>query len=88
MPFLITLTTEERRKLYKMGDKSLAFVTKGLNAAQSNPEILPPSFSLDDYAQDCALANSLTEVLQLIAQFQEQIDDTLLAQDLRTADSP
>jgi hypothetical protein len=26
LPFLITLSVEERRKLFKMGDKSLAFV--------------------------------------------------------------
>ena len=26
MPFLVNLTAEERRRLYKMGDKSLGFV--------------------------------------------------------------
>ncbi len=40
LPFLITLSTEERRRLVKMGDKSLAFVSNSVTAAQSNPSIL------------------------------------------------
>ena len=35
LPFLVALTVDERRKLYKMGDKSLAFVTNSVNAAQA-----------------------------------------------------
>lgn len=38
MPFLITLTTQERRKLFKMGDKSLAFVENSLMAAKKQPQ--------------------------------------------------
>ena len=44
LPFLVTLSVDERRKLFKMGDKSLAFVNNSLIAAQSNKEILPASF--------------------------------------------
>jgi len=35
-----------------MGDKSIAFVTNSLKAAQNNPTILPGSFDLNAYAQD------------------------------------
>lgn len=49
MPFLIALTAQERRKLFKMGDKSLAFVNNSVNAAQSNPEIFPASFDIDEF---------------------------------------
>jgi len=79
MPFLIALTPEERRSLMKMGDKSLAFVTKSLTAAQSNPEILPGSFDLQGYVQDVALVTSLSEILTLLEQVTEQVDDTVLA---------
>jgi hypothetical protein len=44
LPFLITLSVEERRKLLKMGDKSLAFVNNSVAAAQSNRDILPCEF--------------------------------------------
>ena len=69
LPFLITLSVEERRKLFKMGDKSLAFVNNSVAAAQSNRDILPASFGVEELVRDYQLATTLTE----------QVDDTLLA---------
>jgi hypothetical protein len=79
LPFLITLSAIERRRLFKMGDKRLAFVQTSLNAAQSNPNILPASFDLSGFANDYRLATTLTEVEMLLSQLTEQVDDTLLA---------
>lgn len=79
LPFLMTLSTEERRKLFKMGDKSLAFVNNSITAAQSNPDILPASFDLQELVQDYQLATTLTELLIVVRQLSEQVDDTLLA---------
>lgn len=79
MPFLITLTAEERRRLYKMGDKRLAFVQNSLNAAQNNQGILPNSFDLKGYLLDCELAKNLSEVMMALNQVTEQVDDTLVA---------
>lgn len=79
LPFLITLSAEERRKLYKMGDKSLAFVNNSLTAAQSNGDILPASFDLAEFVRDYQLATSLTEILLGLQQLTEQVDDTLMA---------
>lgn len=77
MPFLITLSTEERRKLVKMGDKSLAFVNNSITAAQSNREILPATFDVEELVQDYQLAAALTELLTSMQQLTEQVDDTL-----------
>ncbi|MEH2141383.1 hypothetical protein [Nostoc sp.] len=79
LPFLITLSTEERRKLVKMGDKSLAFVNNSVSAAQSNPEILPATFDVEELVRDYQLAAVLTELLISIQQLTEQVDDTLMA---------
>jgi hypothetical protein len=79
LPFLVTLSATERRRLFKMGDKRLAFVQTSLNAAQSNPNILPASFDLSGFANDYQLATTLTEVEMLLSQLTEQVDDTLLA---------
>ncbi|MEH2015133.1 hypothetical protein [Nostoc sp.] len=79
LPFLITLSTEERRKLVKMGDKSLAFVNNSVTAAQSNPEILPATFKVEELVRDYQLAAVLTELLISIQQLTEQVDDTLMA---------
>ncbi|NDJ23719.1 hypothetical protein GS682_19150 [Nostoc sp. B(2019)] len=79
MPFLITLSTEERRKLVKMGDKSLAFVNNSITAAQSNREILPSTFDVEELVRDYQLAATLTELLISMQQLTEQVDDTLMA---------
>lgn len=79
LPFLITLSTTERKRLYKMGDKRLMFVQMSLNAAQSNRNILPASFDLDAFSNDYRLASSLMEIEMLLNQLSEQVDDTLLA---------
>ncbi len=79
LPFLITLSVEERRKLFKMGDKSLAFVNNSVAAAQSNRDILPASFGVEELVRDYQLATTLTELLTSMRQLTEQVDDTLLA---------
>ncbi len=79
LPFLITLSTEERRKLFKMGSKSLTFVNNSLTAAQSNRDILPASFDLEEFVRDYQLTASLTEILFKLQQLTEQVDDTLMA---------
>lgn len=79
LPFLITLNTTERKRLFKMGDKRLTFVQTSLNAAQSNRNILPASFDLDGFSNDYRLATSLMEIEMLLNQLSEQVDDTLLA---------
>ncbi|MBD2462021.1 hypothetical protein H6G89_13280 [Oscillatoria sp. FACHB-1407] len=79
LPFLITLTTEERRRLLKMGDKSLAFVNTSLTVAQTNRDILPASFDIDEFSRDYQLVTALTELMFSLRQLSEQVDDTLLA---------
>ena len=79
LPFLVTLSAEERRKLFKMGDKSLAFVSNSLTAAQSNPDILPASFDLEEFRRDYQLITSLTDIFFRLQQLTEKVDDTLMA---------
>ena len=79
LPFLVTLSAEERRKMVKMGDKSLAFVNNSATAAQSNRNILPATFNVEELVQDYQLAIALTEVLISMRQLTEQVDDTSLA---------
>jgi hypothetical protein len=78
LPFLVTLTPAERRRLYKMGDRSLAFVQNSLQAAQNNPGVLPASFDLPGFERDVRLAVVLSELLVAFRQMTSQLDDTLL----------
>jgi hypothetical protein len=79
LPFLIDLTTEERKSLPKLGDKSRAFVSKALEIAAQNPDFLPRSFDLDEMRRDIELFEALYPILLSLSQLQELVDDTSVA---------
>ena len=78
LPFLIDLTTDERRGLSKMGDKSSAFVTKALEVATQNPDFLPRSFSVEEMRKDVELMQMLQPILMVINQLQDLVEDTYM----------
>jgi hypothetical protein len=79
MPFMIDLTTEERKALPKMGDKSRAFVTKALEIATQNPDFLPRSFDLEEMRRDVELFDQLYPLLLSLNQLQEMMENTYTA---------
>lgn len=79
LPFLVNLTINERKAIFKTGPDSLSFVQNGLTAAQDNPNILPGSFSTPEFKNDVELLALLTELGTLAASVASQIDDTRLA---------
>ena len=78
LPFLIDLTSDERRALPKLGDKSRAFVEKALEVASQNPDLLPRSFDLEEMRKDVQLFLDMQPVMMAINQLQDLIDDTTL----------
>jgi hypothetical protein len=76
LPFLMDLTTEERKALPKMGDKSRAFVSKALEVATQNPEFLPRSFDLEEMRKDVQLFEAMYPIVMAMTQLQELLDDT------------
>ncbi|MEH1970794.1 MULTISPECIES: hypothetical protein [unclassified Nostoc] len=79
LPFLVDLSSDDRKTLPKMGDKSRAFVSIALEVAAQNPEFLPRSFDLDEMRKDVQLYEALYPVLLSLTQLQELVDDTSLA---------
>jgi hypothetical protein len=79
LPFLVDLTTEDRRTMLKMGDKSRAFVSKALEVATQNPEFLPRSFNVEEMRRDLVLYEALYPILLSLTQLQELVDDTYIA---------
>ncbi|HEX7313733.1 MAG TPA: hypothetical protein VF297_07415 [Pyrinomonadaceae bacterium] len=76
LPFLISLTAEQRRSLAKMGDKSRAFVGKALTVAQLSSDYLPRSFSVEEMERDVALVEALQPIMAALTSLQEQVADT------------
>lgn len=79
LPFLVNLTVDERRAIFKAGPDSLSFVKNALTAAQNNPNIFPPSFSTAAFQRDVELFDALTEIQTIAESILSQIDDTRLA---------
>ncbi|MCU7845944.1 MAG: hypothetical protein KZQ93_19090 [Candidatus Thiodiazotropha sp. (ex Monitilora ramsayi)] len=79
LPFLIGLSNSEKRKLNKMGDKSLAFVDRALSIAQQNPEMLPGNFDLEEFERDVSLYHSLIPINIALSKLSELIDSTMIA---------
>jgi len=76
MPFLISLTLEERKSLAKFGDRSLAFVTKALELAIQRTDILPRNFDVNEFKKDVDLYNQLYSITQPLSLMLEKLNDT------------
>jgi hypothetical protein len=79
LPFLVNLTADERKSIFKTGPDSLSFVNNALTAAQNNPKIFPASFSTPAFQNDVDLFGALTELSTLGDSVTSRIDDTRLA---------
>ena len=79
LPFLISLTMEDRKRTFKLGPDSLSFVQNCLQAAKDNPSIIPGSFDVAEFESDVDLFAVLTDLNTVIAQLASDNDDTRVA---------
>lgn len=78
LPNLITLTPEQRRTLPKMGDKTQAFVSKSIDYARQNPDVLPKYLDINEYTKDVEAYNRLFQIAAPTQKLVEEVDDTML----------
>lgn len=79
LPFLLALSTDERKALPRGGDASRAFIDKSLKLAQTRSDFLPRSFELGEFVADVQLRNALEAVQTRLAPLIEKLDDTTAA---------
>lgn len=77
-PYLIALTPEERKQIPKMSDKTVPFVEKTLDYAQTNPQFAPAYMSVGELKIDLEAASMLTKVLRPVEQLGEGVNDTIM----------
>lgn len=77
-PYLIALTPEARQNLPKMKDKTIAFVTKTLGYAASNPEFSPPYLDVQELQKDTDAVEILNSFFIPLEQMLSGIDDTMM----------
>ena len=79
LPFLITLTVEERKKLRKMGPKSVAYVQQCVAGAKAFPDELKKNFNTPEMEKDFNLISNLLDVQVECQALLELINDTMMA---------
>jgi len=78
LPFLINLTEEERKTIYKMGPDAKSYVDKTKNYTVSHPALIPPFASASEFVKDHDLWTALLPILARIKSLSEAIDDTMM----------
>ena len=78
-PYLLALTSTERREIPKMGPKTLNFVEKSHTYAHENPSLVPPYLKIDGFDVDFIDANGLWTLYNHVRQLEEGLSDTQMA---------
>lgn len=63
LPGLIELSPDQRRGMARYSEGDLSFILRALTIAEQHPEILPPSFNLDEMRHDVTALQFLDVVL-------------------------
>lgn len=78
MPYLKSLSAEDRMELPKMGDKTVSFVQKTLEYCRENPELVPSFLNVDDFGVDLQGYETLRSLYQPVLQISDALLDTML----------
>lgn len=78
LPFLISITNQERQELAKLGEKTVGFHDKCLNYMSTNPEFLPGFISTAEVTKDQALRNQVGQFEPNLRTLMESVSDTLM----------
>src|ERR1035437_3667728 len=76
LPFLISLTAEERKGGLKLGDKTVAFVDKAIGYANTNAALVPAYINLPEIQKDYQLQKDLIEILKSLHTLVQKVEDT------------
>ncbi|MFO1485073.1 MAG: hypothetical protein U1F71_17065 [Verrucomicrobiaceae bacterium] len=78
LPFLVSLSNDERRLLPKLGDKSVGFDDKCTAYMTSNPEFIPGFVDPAEVAKDRTLRTDILQFFTQLSTLCEEVDDTLM----------
>jgi hypothetical protein len=76
-PYISSLSRDEKRKLPKMGDSTVAFVNKVIGYAETNPEYSTPIFDIPKLKANGAAITALSPLSKTMKQISDNMQDTL-----------
>ncbi len=78
MPFLVGLSADQVKALFKLGPRGEAFVMKALIAAELHPRLLPRKSPLAAMQRNAALRETLRPIRTRVATLLELLDGTMM----------
>ncbi|MGO4708958.1 hypothetical protein AB4Y90_07535 [Chryseobacterium sp. 2TAF14] len=76
-PYLQALTVDDRKSLFKMGDKTVATVQKVKSYLETNPEFAPSYMDKAEFLKDEAVVSGLSPIFNLAEQLASDLNDTV-----------
>lgn len=77
MPYLKTLSPDERQDLPKMGDKTVSFVQKTVEYCHQNPDLVPQFLNVGEMSVDLKAVETLRTLYQPLQQISQSLSDTM-----------
>lgn len=79
MPFLVNLTTNERKRLFKFGKRYPRLLDRAIELSTMSPQFYPPFLNPDDMRKDHELWKQMAIIEALAESLLESIQDTRAA---------
>lgn len=77
-PYLQALTADEKKSIFKMGDKTVATVQKVRSYTVTNPDFIPAYMNTEEFQKDEAIVTNLHPLGNLATQLASDIKDTVM----------
>lgn len=77
-PYLQGLSADERKSIFKMGDKTVVTVQKVKSYMETNPEFIPNYMDKTEFLKDEAVVTGLNPLGNLATQLASDIEDTVM----------
>ncbi|MGD9900754.1 MAG: hypothetical protein AB7T22_16635 [Calditrichaceae bacterium] len=77
-PYISSLTPDDRRELPKMSDRTVPFVSKTLEYAESNEQFAPAYMNVAELNKDVKAVETLTQFFRQVEDVYKQLDDTIM----------
>ena len=78
LPYLVSLSPDDRRELPKMGDKTISFVQKTQEYCAQNPDLVPPFLDVKEFKVDITAYEQIRSMYQPLLQITDTMRDTML----------
>lgn len=79
LPFLITLTVDQKKEIHKLGNTYKPFADNAAEAVNNYPQIMSGTFDKEEYLRDYRLFKTLSEIDGKLASLYSAVEDTLMA---------